>query len=140
MRKISMAVPVAGAAMALTVAAAVPALAAGSGAQGTWRVVDHGQGCWGGGPLNGDGTAGGSGGCSLSVPGVGHEVASVVPGTWAFTDASDTAVTLCVDIVVKSGPPLISGQLCFPVPVTSGAPAVIPELSADTYGKVVLAG
>jgi hypothetical protein len=131
------AAPVAVAALALTGATAAPALAAG-GAVGTWSVADHGQGCWGGGTLEPGGSLGGSGGCAVHTPG-GTEVASIVPETWVL-NSDQTQALLCVDIVVKKGPPVISGQACFPVPVTSGAPANIPQISPDTYGKVTLTG
>jgi hypothetical protein len=127
------------AALALTAGVAAPALAASGGVTGSYFIADHGQGCWGGGTLNSDGSLGGSGGCALSTP-AGVEVASIVPESWAFVDATRTAVTLCIDVVVKKGPPVISGQACVPVPVTRGAPVNIPQLGPDTFGKVTLTG
>jgi hypothetical protein len=121
-------------------AAAALALAAGpasASAIGAWSIHDHGQGCWGGGPLNSDGSLGGGGACSLVVPGVGHEIASISPDSYTLNGDS---ATLCLTVNVRSGPPIISGSFCVPVPVTGGAPAPIPQLSSDTYGKVTLAG
>jgi hypothetical protein len=120
----------------------VPAAAASAGtgpAAGTWRVHDNGQGCWGGGAMYADGSLGGSGGCSILVQGAGHEIARIDPQTW--TPQPDGMYLICVNITIKSGPPFVpAGLACIPLPVTSGAPANIPQLGPDTYGNVVLTG
>ena len=124
------------ASLALTFGAGAPAFAAG-GVAGTWSVAAHGQGCWGGGTLNADGTGHGSGDCAFSTP-AGEEVASLTPVSWSFTGTTGTAVTLCADFTGKKGPvfpievPVLN---CIIVPVGTDAPV---DLGGDTYGKVTL--
>jgi hypothetical protein len=126
------------ASVALMFGIGAPALAAG-GVAGTFSVSDHGQGCWGGGTLNADNTASGAGGCAFSTP-AGEEVASITPVSWSFTDASDTAVTLCADFTGQKGPVFPVGVPvlnCIMIPVSTAAPV---NLGGDTYGKVTLTG
>jgi len=122
--------------LAPTLGIAAPALAAG-GAAGTWSIADHGQGCWGGGTLNADGTANGSGACAFTTP-ADEEVASVAAVSWSFTDTTDTAVTLCADFTGKKGPVFPIGipvLNCITIPVGTAAPV---NLGGDTYGKATL--
>lgn len=113
----------------------LPVSAAGQSVVGTWSVVDHGQGCWGGGNLLSDGTANGGGGCSFQTPS-GEEVASLKPFSWSYADATQTAVNLCANITGKRGPVFPIGVAvlsCIVVPVGTSAPV---NLGGNTYGKV----
>ena len=124
-------------ALALTTGFAAPAFAAsGNGAAGTWLATDHGQGCWGGGSLFANNTAGGGGGCSFSTP-AGQEVAKIQPVSWSFTDATHTAVQLNVNFIGHKGPVFPVGV---PVPMSliipvNGPGAPIPNFEGD-YVKV----
>jgi len=86
---------------------------------GTYTITDLGQGAWGGGPLNADGTLGG--GASYSA-GNGSLVGKLVPTTWSFVNGK-TAVSLCFIVQPIKGPPLFPSG-CLVVPVT-GTPIVI---------------
>ena len=123
----------------LSLGFASTAMAASNGAVGTFTISDHGQGCWVGGSLFADGSAGGGGNCSFTMPS-GQEVIKISPLSWSFTDSTDTAVLLCASFAVVKGVPLpgLSGLQCVPVPVGTGAPLNLPYLSPDTYGKVTL--
>jgi hypothetical protein len=126
------------ASLALMSGAGAPAFAAGA-VTGTWSVADRGQGCWGGGIMNADGTAGGSGSCAFSTP-AGEEAASITPVSWSFTGTTETAVTLCANFTGKQGPVFPIGVPvlnCITVPVGTAAPV---SLGGDTYGKVTLVG
>jgi hypothetical protein len=121
--------------VAMILGVASPVFAAGPDVVGTWSVVDHGQGCWGGGNLLADGSGNGGGGCAFMTP-AGEEVASLKPASWAFTDATKTAVNLCASFVGKKGPVFPVGVAvtnCIVVPVGGSAPV---EVAPETYGKV----
>jgi len=125
------------ASLALMSGVGAAAFAAGA-VVGTWSVADRGQGCWGGGTLNPDGTATGSGSCAFSTP-TGQEVAAISPASWSFTGTTETAVTLCADFTGKQGPVFPIGVPvlnCITIPVGTDAPV---NLGGDTYGKVTLA-
>jgi hypothetical protein len=124
------------ASLMLALGIGAPAFAAG-GVAGTWSIADHEQGCKGGGTLNPDGTANGSGGCAFSTP-AGEEVASITPVSWSFTDTTGTAVSLCADFTGKQGPVFPIGipvLTCITVPAGTEAPV---NLGGETYGKVTL--
>ena len=87
---------------------------------GTYAVADLGQGAWGGGPLNADGTLGG--GASYSF-GNGSFVGKLVPTTWNFVNVG-TAVNLCFTPQVLKGPPVFPTPACIQAPV-SGTPVVM---------------
>jgi hypothetical protein len=106
-------------ALLLTVLASLPRQAAASSTVGTYTVTDLGQGAWGGGSLNADGTLGGAASYSLEN---GSLVGTIVPTTWSFVNGG-TAVSLCFLVQpIKGPPPLPSG--CLVVPVT-GTPVII---------------
>lgn len=106
-------------ALLLTVLASLPRQAAASSTVGTYAIEDLGQGAWGGGPLNADGTLGG--GASYSIEN-GSLVGVIDPTTWSFVNGG-TAVSLCFLVQpIKGPPPLPSG--CLVVPVT-GTPVII---------------
>ena len=126
-------------ALAGIIVSVTAASAASNPAVGTWRAVDHGQGCWAGGTMKADGSLGGSGACSILVKGVGHEVARIEPVNWTLL--SPGTYQICANIVIKMGPPFVpAGLACFPLPATSGAPVPVPQLGPGTFGKVVLTG
>jgi hypothetical protein len=107
------------AALLLTVLASLPRQAAASSTVGSYAIEDLGQGAWGGGPLNADGTLGG--GASYSIEN-GSLVGVLDPTTWSFVNGG-TAVSLCFLVQpMKGPPPLPSG--CLVVPVT-GTPVII---------------
>ena len=89
---------------------------------GTYTAADNGQGAWGGGPLNADGTLGG--GASYSL-GNGSQVGKLVPTTWNFVNGG-TAVNLCFNPQVLKGSPVFPSPTCLVVPV-SGTPVEIGE-------------
>jgi hypothetical protein len=123
--------------MAAGLSAPAFAVSPSGGVVGNWAVVDHGQGCWGGGNLRADGTAGGNGNCSFSTP-VGHEVASLDPVSWNYTDNTDTQVELCANMTGKIGTYLPVGvpQLtCVVVPVNTNTPV---DLGQGTFAKVTI--
>lgn len=123
--------------LALFASIAAPVSAAGPSVVGTWSVVDHGQGCWGGGNLLSDLSGNGGGGCAFQTP-AGEEVASLKPVSWSFTDSTNTSVNLCANFTGVKGPvfpigvPVLS---CVVVPVGTSAPI---NLGQGTYGKVNL--
>lgn len=119
------------AAAALSAGLAAPVFAASPGAVGSWSVVDHGQGCWGGGSL-----FLGGGECAFQTP-VGEEVAKIQPVSWSFTDSTDTAVLLTANFVGQKGPVFPVGV---PVPMSVTVPvgnvgAPVPDGQGD-YVKV----
>jgi hypothetical protein len=100
---------------------------------GTYTITDLGQGAWGGGSLNADGTLGG--GASYSA-GNGSLVGTLVPTTWSFVNGG-TAVSLCFIVQPIKGPPLFPSG-CLVVPVT-GTPIVVTEdMEGSTLIRVTL--
>jgi hypothetical protein len=106
-------------ALLLTVLASLPLHAAASSTVGTYTISDLGQGAWGGGSLNADGTLGGAASYSIEN---GSLVGLIDPTTWSFVNGG-TAVSLCFIVQpIKGPPPIPSG--CLVVPVT-GTPVII---------------
>jgi len=106
-------------ALLFTGLASLPLQAAASSTVGTYTIADLGQGAWGGGSLNADGTLGGEASYSLEN---GSLVGVIDPTTWSFVNGGQ-AVSLCFLVQpMKGPPPLPSG--CLVVPVT-GTPVII---------------
>jgi hypothetical protein len=121
--------------LAFAVCAIVPATAAGGGAVGSWSVIDHGPGCWGGGSLFAGGKVGGNGECAFNT-GRGAEVATLQPVSWSYTN-NNSAVVLNAFIIGQKGP-VYPIDTPLPVSVTvplTGPGAPFPDGQGD-YVKV----
>ena len=96
------------------------ALAAGK-VEYTWTLAALGQEGWIGGPLFADGTVGGGGAFSANN---GQVLADFNPTTWSENAAGE--VTVCFDILVRRGPPVLPTSLCFgPVAPTGTATKIL---------------
>jgi hypothetical protein len=88
---------------------------------GSYTIADLGQGGWGGGPLNTDGTIGGSAGFSY---GNGQNLGAIQGTSWV--SSAPGLVTLCFTDTATKGQPLFPSPSCFDVP-SNGTPLIISE-------------
>ena len=94
----------------------------------TWTVNDLGQGVWGGGPLFGDGTAGGNFPLSFAD---GQIIAHFYPISWHEVVPGES-VDICFRVHEIKGSLDTPDEFCFtdilggPLPVT-GTPIIIPH-------------
>ncbi len=91
----------------------------------TWTVTDLGQGCWGGGTLNANGTGSGGGNCSFAN---GQVVMKIVPVSWSMVGSG--AVLLCANMVFVKGGSGSSFGCLGPIPIT-GTPVKVTLPGGD---------
>ncbi len=91
----------------------------------TWTATDLGQGCWGGGSMNVDGTMGGGASCAFAN---GQVVAVIVPSNWWPVGSS--AVAFCGTMVFLKGGSGSVPTCLGPIPVT-GTPIKVTFPGAD---------
>lgn len=103
----------------LSVGLSVPAMAS-AGPVYTFAIEDLGQGAWGGGTLNADGSISGHGAFSF---GNGSNVGSITGTTWS--PAGPGFVSLCFTVTARKGQPIFPSG-CMTAPIT-GTPIVISE-------------
>jgi hypothetical protein len=90
----------------------------------TFTVTDLGQGCWGGGSLNTNGTISGGASCSME----NGQIVGLIQGT-NWQNVGGDAVELCFNFVNFKG--VIPLPPCFgPIPV-SGTPLIVSFPGSD---------
>jgi hypothetical protein len=91
---------------------AAPAFAAGPVA-GSYSAVANGQGGWAGGPLLSNGSVGGGGAVSISMPS-GQFIERVVGGNWSPDGHGGVNITLDLVGISKNAPPTDSFSVDIP--------------------------
>jgi hypothetical protein len=108
---------------------------ASSGVVGSYAAADEGQGGWSGGPLLSNGTVGGGGGVSFSVPLPGgttvQEIGTVTSGTWTESAGLVTLTLFTTPIQDPLG--ILAAPFVATVPANAG-----PVLIGDVLFRVTL--
>ena len=108
-------------------------LRAASRVEYTWNLTALGQGGWIGGPLFEDGSVGGGGAISMGT-GKDRISAQLVPTTWSENGAEQ--ITVCFDVIQRSGPPVLPSEICFGPADVTGTPIHVDFIGIDHIFRI----